>query len=91
MDIAALVTLGIAVLSLGGIIVTAMKYNRDDTTAIVGQQTQILENMHTLNDELRIRSDSLKSERDELAGQITGLKDQIEQLRAELQRALGGR
>ena len=43
----------IGLLGIAGIIFTALKYNRDDTTAVVTQQSMIVGEMKTLNDELR--------------------------------------
>ena len=53
MDVSALVSLGIAVLGIAGLIFTALRYQRDDTTAIVNQQAAITTEMATLNNELR--------------------------------------
>lgn len=84
---AQLITLGIAIFGLAGLIFTALKYNRDDTTAIVSQQNTILGDMKIINDELRSTSDRLRTERDSLATQVELLSKQIEKLRDEL----GGR
>jgi hypothetical protein len=75
--------LALGIFGLGGIIFTALKFNRDDTTAIVAQQTQILSNMHTLNDELRATADRLREERDGLAAQVEKLTVQVRELRGD--------
>ena len=70
----------IGILGLATLIFTALRYGRDDTTAVVNQQAQITAEMKTLNDELRDTADRLRAERDELraandrqAGQIAEL------------------
>jgi uncharacterized coiled-coil DUF342 family protein len=86
-DWAALIPLLLGVVGLAGLIFTALKYNRDDTTAVVAQQTQILDNMKTLNAELRTTADSLRTERDDLRRQVATLGGQVEALRDELRLA----
>ena len=77
MDIAQLVSLIIGVLGLAGLIFTAMRYNRDDTTAIVNQQNVIVTDMKLLNDELRTTAKQLREERDALAVQVEELRAQV--------------
>jgi hypothetical protein len=67
------VALAIGVAGLGGLVFTALRYRRDDTTAIVQQQSTILHDMQALNAELRVRVDELQVERDRLRGQIDRL------------------
>ena len=43
----------LGVLGVAGIIFTALKFNRDDTTAIVTQQGELYGEMKMLNDEVR--------------------------------------
>ena len=81
------ITLGIAILGVAGLIFTALKFNRDDSTSIVNQQTAILNNMATLNSELRSSDERLRAERDELMLQTEKLNGQVEELRRELQMA----
>lgn len=78
------IALVIGIMGLGGILFTALRFNRDDTTAIVGQQSTVLNSMHTLNTDLQQTADRLKQERDalqvqvvELTAQISILSDQI--------------
>jgi hypothetical protein len=82
-DIAGLVALGIGVLGVAGVIFTALKYNRDDTTAVVAQQDVILNDMKLLNSELRTTADGLRTERDALSVQVRELTEQVERLRGE--------
>lgn len=82
-DIAALLALAIGVMGLGGIIFTALRFRRDDTTAIVSQQDTILNDFKSLNEELRITADRLRAERDECG-------EQVEKLRGELSEVHGG-
>jgi hypothetical protein len=74
----------IGLLGLGGILFTALRFNREDTTAVVGQQTQILGNMKMLNDELRVTADGLRGERDSCRGEAAKLRTQVAELTVEL-------
>jgi hypothetical protein len=76
----------IGLLGLAGIVFTALKYNRDDTTAVMGQQHTIMGEMKTLNDELRQTTINLRTERDALKSQVEELSNQVEALREELGR-----
>lgn len=71
--VAQLVALAIGLLGVAGVIFTALKYNRDDTTAVLGQQNVILGEMKTLNDELRTTAAALREERDYLRGEVARL------------------
>ena len=86
-NIAALVTLAIGVFGVAGIIFTALRYNRDDTTAVLGQQSTILHDMKVLNDELRLSVDRLRAQRDERTMEVERLRGQVEALRDELHAA----
>jgi uncharacterized coiled-coil DUF342 family protein len=79
----------IGLIGLGGLVFTALRYRRDDTTAVVSQQSTILDNMKTLNGELRQTVTDLRTERDELKSQVDNLAGQVEALRVELRRAHG--
>ena len=72
MDAASWLAIVTGLLGLSGLIFTALHFRTDDTKAIVDQQSTVLHDMATLNDELRKERDVL---RDEVADQ-----------RAELQR-----
>jgi cell division protein FtsB len=80
-DLPQLVSLVIGVLGVSGLIFTALRWRRDDTTAVINQQDVILKDMKTLNDELRTTSDSLRTERDALREQVTDLTGEVEKLR----------
>jgi cell division protein FtsB len=54
------VSLIIGVLGVAGLVFTALKYNRDDTTAVLGQQNTIVSEMKTLMDELRAENTRLR-------------------------------
>ena len=77
-----LVTLAIGVFGLAGVIFTALKFNRDDTTAIVSQQNTLMGDMKMLNDELRTSTEMLRGERDSLRDEVARLNHQLEDLRA---------
>lgn len=79
-----LVSLVIGVIGLGGLVFTALRFRRDDTTAIVTQQSAIFDDLKKLNEELRATSDGLRSERDQLQYKVQDLSGQIEALRREL-------
>jgi hypothetical protein len=82
-DIGGMIALAIGVLGVAGVIFTALRYNRDDTTAVVQQQDIILNDMKMLNAELRTTADSLRTERDALATQVRELSEQVERLRKD--------
>jgi hypothetical protein len=82
-ELAGLVSLCIGVFGVGGLIFTALRFRRDDTTAIVQQQDVILGDMKTLNDELRTTASSLREERDALRAQVQELTVQVTKLRGE--------
>jgi hypothetical protein len=76
----------IGLLGVAGLVFTALKYNRDDTTAVLQQQNVIVGDMKTLNDELRVTATELRAERDGLRAQVAELTNQIDALRTELGR-----
>lgn len=80
-----IIPLVIGIFGVAGLIFTALKYNRDDTTAIVSQQSTVLNDMRALNDELRQTAVSLRGERDALQAQVAHLTGQVEALHVELQ------
>ena len=57
--------LALGVFGLAGVVFTALKFNRDDTTAIVNQQDVIVNEMRSLNEELRLTTERLRMECDE--------------------------
>jgi hypothetical protein len=81
------ISLVIGIVGLGGLVFTALRFRRDDTTAIVTQQSTITTEMKTLNDELRLTTDALRAERDELKERIAHLQGQVDALRIELHEA----
>jgi len=85
-DAGALIAIVTGILGLAGIIFTALKFNRDDTTSIVSQQSGVLKDMATLNDDLRATVSDLRSERDQLRGEVQALHEQVQRLTDELRR-----
>jgi hypothetical protein len=77
-------SVAIGVCGLAGVIFTALRYRRDDTTAIIGQQDTILNEMKALNEENRVTAARLRDERDSLSAQVDQLMAEIETLREEL-------
>lgn len=80
-DFSTALPLVIGIVGLGGLIFTALRYRRDDTTAIVSQQDTIFAEMRALNAELRETTDRLRVERDELTVQVERLTAQVQELR----------
>jgi len=74
MDAAQFLALVIGVFGVLGVIFTALRYNRDDTTAIVSQQNTITTEMKMLNDELRMAVTTLRTERDECRAQLSEVR-----------------
>ena len=71
----------IGLVGLAGVIFTALRYNRDDTTAVVTQQSVIVNDMKTINDELRTTAASLKEERDACKDEVKGLRGELREAR----------
>lgn len=82
-DAGGILAIIIGLVGLGGVVFTALRFRRDDTTAIVGQQDVILKDFKSLNEELRITADRLRAERDECG-------EQVQRLRGELGEVQGG-
>jgi hypothetical protein len=76
-DPAGFIAIAIGVMGLGGVIFTALRFRRDDTTAIVNQQDTILNDFKSLNEELRITADRLRTERDECTEQVKKLRGEL--------------
>ena len=74
----------LGILGLAGIVFTALRYRRDDTTALVGQQDTIVNEMRALNEESRQAVTLLREERNELRAEVERLRHEIEALREEL-------
>lgn len=74
----------IGICGLAGIVFTALRYRRDDTTALVGQQDTIVNEMKVLNEENRQAVAILREERNELKAQVERLTNEISALREEL-------
>jgi hypothetical protein len=75
----------LGVCGLGGLVFTALRFRRDDTTALLGQQSTIMGEMKDLNNELRLTTVALREERDRLKEQVDRLTGEITKLRGELQ------
>lgn len=64
----------IGIVGLAGLVFTAMRFGRDDTTAVVTQQAQITAEMQTLNNELRSTIDRLRDDRDKCEREVQRLR-----------------
>jgi len=83
MDTATFIALPTAVAALGGIVFTALRYNRESATSVVAQQSQVVTDMKALNDRLHAAMEDLVHERDELKVQVEKLTAQVERLSRE--------
>ena len=64
----------IGLVGLAGVVFTALRFRRDDTTAVVTQQAQITSEMKTLSDELRSAVERLRNERDACYAEVAELR-----------------
>ena len=71
----------IGIMGLAGIVFTALRFGRDDTTQVVNQQATITAEMKTLNDELRVTTERIRKERDACHAEVERLTGRIEELR----------
>jgi hypothetical protein len=74
----------IGLVGLAGVIFTALRFRRDDTTAVVTQQSVIVNDMKTINEELRTTAASLKVERDACKQEVQGLRGELREARDTL-------
>ena len=65
----------IGICGLGGLIFTALRFRRDDTTSIVQQQSTLVHDMETIVSRLREENDRLVEEVRKLAVQVRRLSD----------------
>jgi hypothetical protein len=75
---AEVVPLIIGIFGVAGLIFTALRYRRDDTTAVLNQQSLIVNEMKTLNDTIRIERDELKTKVEELTTQVAALREELQ-------------
>ena len=68
MTLAEGVTLLLGLLGVAGVIFTAMRYNRDDTTALVNQQSILVRDMEVVMTQLRAENARLEGRLEELRG-----------------------
>jgi hypothetical protein len=83
-DIPQLVSLAIGVAGVAGLIFTALRWRRDDTTAVLAQQDTIVKEMTTLNAELRVQRDEERARNAELTGELREARRQLAETQAEL-------
>ena len=83
-NVASFVTLAIGIFGVAGIVFTALRFRRDDTTAVVAQQAQITTEMKALADEQRIHLQEMREERDRLRAEVDRLTGQVQALRAQV-------
>lgn len=76
MDLGSIIALVTGILGVAGLCFTALRFNRDDTTAVVSQQSGVLHDMATLNAELRQTNVDLRTE-------VAELREQVQRLRHE--------
>ena len=80
-------SIAIGVVGLAGLCFTALRFRRDDTSAIVSQQSEITGEMKVLADEQRVHMEALRAERDGLKVQVDRLTGQVDALHRELRDA----
>ena len=78
-------SIALGVVGLATVVFTALSWRRNDTGAVVSQQTSILENMKTLNDELRVTASDLRSERDRCYEEVAKLKQATDRIERRLE------
>lgn len=69
------ISIVIGVCGLGGLIFTALRFRRDDSTAIVQQQSTLVNDMELIVNRLREENDRLVAEVKKLAVQIRRLSE----------------
>ena len=72
-----------AAAGLAAAVFTALRFNRDDATAVVNQQREVLGSMRSLNEELQAALDRARAERDELRVEVVELRAECRRLRIE--------
>ena len=70
--------------ALVGAVFVALRFNREDATAVVAQQSTVLADMRSLNAELAENSNRVRGERDELLTRIGVLTAELSAVRVEL-------
>ena len=70
--------------ALSAAIFTALRFNRDDATAVVNQQKEVLASMKALNDDLQESLDRARSERDAAQTKLSVLEGQLQESRSAL-------
>lgn len=80
MDTGELLAIITGVLGLSGLVFTALRYNRDDSKAIVEEQSNVLKDMAALNTSLKDTVADLRTERDNLQIQVRELSAQVARL-----------
>ena len=81
MDLSGIISLAIAGIGVSGLIFTALRWRRDDTTAIVSQQDTIFGELRALNAELRATTERLRAENATLIEQVDRLTAQVQELK----------
>lgn len=67
-DVSVIIPAFTAIAGVSAAIFTALRFNRDDASAVVNQQKEVLGSMKSLNDELQEALDRCRGERDEERG-----------------------
>lgn len=83
-NVPSLVSLAIGVIGVAGLIFTAMRWRRDDTTAVLGQQDTIVNEMTALNAEVRRQRDDEHVRNAELIGELREARRQLAESQATL-------
>lgn len=81
-------TLGPILLALAGVagaIFAALRFNREDASAVVAQQSTVLSDMRTLNAEIATSASRIREERDDLLAKIVVLTAELAAVRVEVE------
>lgn len=68
-----------------GAVFAALRFNREDASAVVAQQSTVLADMKALNDELAEAAARIRTERDELLQRVTALGEQVADAAARIE------
>lgn len=90
MSLDALVPLLLAAVGLGGFILAALRWGRDDASSVVQQHAAVLEGMKLLMDEREEDHERDRREIVRLRHEVEELRHEVHRLRARLRLAGGG-
>lgn len=72
------------ILAVIGGVVAMLKFPQERASAVIAQQSTVLADMKSLNDDLGNTANRIRGERDELLAKVTELTTEIRDLRREI-------